>query len=357
MTGRGIDQILPHPCDPRIHEPYVRSATGYLELAEQAHGAIPKPVDFAYIWGDALTELQRRPADVRIVNLETAITRHDGYARKGINYRMSPQNVPCLAAAGIDCCVLANNHVLDWERPGLLDTLGCLHAAGIRTAGAGVTIAEAETPAVIDVPGGSRVLVFAFGSKTSGVPAAWAAAADHPGVSFLADLSERSVDRIRAQVLRERRSGDVVVASIHWGANWGYEVPEEQAAFAHGLIERAGVDVVHGHSSHHPKGIEIYGGRPILYGCGDFLNDYEGISGYEEFRDDLTLMYFLVMQPHDGRLVQLTMKPLQIRRFRLTDASPGDVAWLSGALNRASAGFGTRILQAEGSSLMVDLPT
>ena len=66
-----------------------------------------------------------------------------------------------------------------------------------------------------------------------------------------------------------------------------------QSQLAHSLLDEAGVDVIHGHSSHHVKGIEVYKGKAILYGCGDFLTDYEGIQGYEEFRDDLVLMYFL----------------------------------------------------------------
>ena len=122
MTGRGIDQVLPHPCDPRLHERNMESATGYVRLAEQANGPIPTPVDFPYIWGAALDEFRCARPDARIINLETSITHSDSYIPKGINYRMSPENAGCLAAAGVDCCVLGNNHVLDWGHAGLLDT-------------------------------------------------------------------------------------------------------------------------------------------------------------------------------------------------------------------------------------------
>ena len=84
MTGRGIDQVLPHPSDPLLHEGYASSALRYVELAERANGPIPRPVDFAYVWGDALTELERRRPDVRIVNLETAV-----YAKKKTPARKS----------------------------------------------------------------------------------------------------------------------------------------------------------------------------------------------------------------------------------------------------------------------------
>src|SRR5688500_8641778 len=122
MTGRGIDQVLPHLGNPTLFEEYMKSAMGYVELAEEANGPIPKPVAFAYIWGDALAELERAKPDVRIINLETAVTRSDDAQDKAVNYRMHPDNIPCLTAAHIDCCALANNHVLDWGYTGLAET-------------------------------------------------------------------------------------------------------------------------------------------------------------------------------------------------------------------------------------------
>ncbi len=101
--------------------------------------------------------------------------------------------------------------------------------------------------------------------------------------------------------------------------------------------------MVHGHSSHHPKGVELYKDKPIIFGCGDFLNDYEGISGYEEFRGDLTLMYFVTMDLVTGRLVSLIMTPMQIRRFRLNYAQSDDVHWLQQVMNRESRLRGARI--------------
>ena len=124
----------------------MRSATGYVELAERANGPIRKPVSFSYIWGDALPILQA--ADACVINLETSITRSDAaWPEKRIHYRMHPDNVACLQAASVDCCVLANNHVLDWGRGGLEETLVTLSDAGIRTAGAGLDLAADTTDA------------------------------------------------------------------------------------------------------------------------------------------------------------------------------------------------------------------
>lgn len=341
MTGRGIDQILPHPCNPTLHEPGVDDARTYVHLAEQAHGPIPRPVDFAYIWGDALTELQLTHTDLRIVNLETSITISEQYwPDKEIHYRMNPRNVGCLTVARIDCCVLANNHVLDWGYAGLAETLQTLDAAGLARTGAGRNLAEATAPAVLEVAGKGRVLVLGLGSGTSGIPSAWAAAEDRPGVYLLEDFSEQTARHVASQIRDIKQAGDVVNASIHWGPNWGYDIPEQQVRFAHRLIEE-GVDIVHGHSSHHVKTIEVYRERLILYGCGDFVNDYEGIGTYEWLRGDLAIMFLVSVEPGTGRLIELKLVPFQSRRFRLTWATPEDVKWLCQRLKELGSTVGT----------------
>ena len=342
MTGRGIDQVLPRPCDPRLHESHVASARDYVALAEGANGKIPQPVDLAYIWGDALAARERLRPDAWIVNLETSVTRSEAYLPKGINYRMSPENAASLAAAGIDCCVLANNHILDWGIPGLLETLETLPALGLKITGAGRNAAAAAAPAIIEREAG-RILVFAFGSPSSGVPLDWGATGERPGVNLLADLSEQSAARIVARIGAVRRPGDIVIASIHWGGNWGYAISLQKRRFAQWLIDTAAVDIIHGHSSHHPKGIEIHRGRPIFYGCGDFLNDYEGIRGYEVYRDDLVLLYALTFDVGTGALSALRMVPLRIKRFSLVRASPEETEWLTAVLARESAPLGVAI--------------
>lgn len=344
MTGRGIDQVLPHPSDPVIHEPYMKSARGYVDLAISANGPIPRPVSFAYIWGDALAELERIGPDLRIVNLETSITKSDDYWEgKGINYRMHPENIPCLTAAGIDYCSLANNHILDWGYTGLIETLETLGKANIECAGAGRDAKEAETPAVLNVAGKGRVIVFSYGATTSGIPSSWAASDDKPGVNLIEELSDQAVRSVKARVEEVKQRGDIVVVSIHWGGNWGYSIPPRQRQFAHRLIDEAGVDVIHGHSSHHVKGMEVYRDKLVIYGCGDFLNDYEGIGGYEEYRADLALMYFVSVDPATGKLAQLQMIPTRIRNFRVQRVPETDARWLQDVLNREGIRLGTRV--------------
>lgn len=353
MTGRGVDQILPHPGSPAIHEGWLTNANDYVRLAERANGVVVRPVDFAYIWGDALAVLDRVQPDRRIINLETSVTTSDDWEPKGINYRMHPANVPCLTAARIDCCTLANNHVLDWGKAGLEETLAVLAQQGIQITGAGDGLAAAQAPAVLPAGQKGRVLVFGLGTASSGIPPDWAATPQAPGVHLI-ELTDASAAQLARQISLVRRTGDIVVASIHWGGNWGYAVPSIHQRFAHQLIDMAGVDIVHGHSSHHPLGIEVYRHKPIFYGCGDFLNDYEGISGYEAYHQDLTLMYFPVMDPATGHLVSLRLVPMQIARFRLNRTTLAQTEWLLNTLNREGEKFGTRFAPSGDNELAVD---
>lgn len=352
MTGRGVDQILPFPAKPRLFEAGASSALDYVALGESAHGPIARAVPFDYVWGDLLGELERRRPDARIVNLETAITTSDSpWPAKGIHYRMDPANAQCLAAARIDCCVLANNHVMDWGYAGLRDTIATLRDTGIVAVGAGNDSDEAAAPAVLPLPAGGRVVVFAFAMESSGVSAQWAAAPRRAGVNLLPDLSARSIDAIATMVDRHKAADDIVVFSVHWGSNWGHAIGRDERWFAHALVEQAGVDVVHGHSSHHPKAIEVHRDRPILYGCGDLINDYEGIGGHDEFSPDIALAYFLDIDDDTRKLRTLELVPFRIRRFRL-ERAPGEVAaGLRRVLGRECAQFGVAIEpHADGSA-------
>ena len=354
MTGRGIDQALPHPVDPVLYEPYVRDAREYVDLAEKANGSIPRPATFDYIWGEALQELELASVDLRIINLETTITSEPTpWPDKGIHYRMHPLNIGCLTAARISACALANNHVLDWGYSGLSETLRSLDTAGIAHSGAGDNAKQAAAPAVLNVEGKQRVLLFSFGSTTSGIPREWGVTSSRAGVNLLDDLSDATAARVADQMRHHQQEGDLLIASIHWGSNWGHDIPSKQMAFAHRLIEE-GVGIVHAHSSHHVKALEVFKGRLILYGCGDFLTDYEGISGYEEFRGNLSVMYFVELDSQTGQLVSARLVPMKMRRFRLERASPADAESLSDLLNELGAPFGTDAQLNKDKSIMLE---
>ena len=355
MTGRGIDQLLPHPSDPALHERYMSSALDYVTLAERASGPIPRGVDPGHVWGDLAAALDARRPDLRFVNLETAVTRSARAEPKGVNYRMHPENIGVLTEARLDGVSLANNHVLDWAREGLAETLEALDAARIGHAGAGADRKAAEAPLVLRA--GERALtVVALALADSGVPRGWAAGALGPGVALIAPDPQAAVDRVRAALAAPGRAQGPVMVSIHWGGNWGYEVPRAHRAIARALIEAAGVDVVHGHSAHHPKAAELHAGRLILYGCGDLLNDYEGIAGHEDVRPELALGYVADLDAATGALLGLEMLPCRLRRFRLERAGAEARDWLRARLDRECARFGGGVAPTPEGTLRLRLP-
>jgi poly-gamma-glutamate synthesis protein (capsule biosynthesis protein) len=340
MTGRGVDQALAQHCEPTLYEPQVRDARDYLRLAAAVSGALDTPLAPAEPWGDALATFLAPEVAARIVNLETAVTTcAEPWPGKGIHYRMHPDNVGVLGAARIDACALANNHVLDWGRDGLLETLAVLQRAGIASAGAGADADAAWAPAAIALPPDRRLLLWSLATPDSGVPDDWAAGRARPGVALLRALDASAAQRLAAAVASRRRAGDLVVISIHWGGNWVPRVPAAHRYFAQRLVELGAADVVHGHSAHHPLPAEVHAGRAILYGCGDLIDDYEGIGPHGPWRSDSGCLWRLQLDA-GGRLRQLDALPLRRRRLRLERADPGTAAELRALLQPdAAAGW------------------
>lgn len=355
MTGRGIDQLFSASVDPQLHESYVKNAERYVQLGFREHGEIDLPVDHDYIWGDALSIWERVDPAFRIINLETSITTSDDFWQgKGIHYRMHPDNVQCLTAASIDGSVLGNNHVMDWGLEGLRETLHTLEKEEIAFAGAGRDAQQAAEPMVFSIHDNSNILVFSYGLPTSGIPQSWAAGEEQPGLNWLPDLSPASFQRVRGDLAKYAGEEDLLIVSLHWGGNWGYAIPDAHRRFAKRLIDEAGVDLIHGHSSHHPMGIEVYRERLILYGSGDLLNDYEGIGGHQEYRPELSLMYFPVLDNDSGALLELRMAPMEIKRFRLNRAGRSQAEWLADRLSREGEYLGTSVERREDGFLVLE---
>lgn len=344
MVGRGIDQVLAHPAPSDLYEAAVRDARDYVRLAERICGPIRAPVSGRYLWGDALQEIEHVAPDACVINLETAVTAAGHpWPGKGIHYRVHPANLGCLAAAGVPACALANNHTLDWGQQGLADTLRSLAKAGLRTAGAGKDLAQARAPAVLSLGVGQRLLVFSWAAPDCGVPPGWAASAQGAGIALLPDLAAAGLQQVAQAVEEQRREGDLVLLSIHWGANWVDAVPPLHRRFAHELIDRDIVDVVHGHSAHHPLPFELHRGKLILYGCGDLINDYEGIEPPSSHPQDVGCLYFVTLSQGSGRLVRLRIVPMQRRAFRLIRADPAARAAIRHALGLKENGFARQV--------------
>ncbi|GAA3667526.1 hypothetical protein GCM10023081_02780 [Arthrobacter ginkgonis] len=288
-------------------------------------------------WGDVLPVLAG--ADVRIGNLECVLSdRGIPWPGKTFHFRSDTRNVACLEAAGFDAVSLANNHVLDYDADALLDTLCTLDAHRVLHAGAGADLDAARRPALWECRG-TRLGLVALTDNEPG----WEATGRAPGVHHVpidpADARARALlEAVRD--LRERTG--VLIVSAHWGGNWGTAAPPAHRAFAHALID-AGADVVYGHSPHITRGIEIHRGRPILYGTGDFVDDY-AVDPLE--RNDESFIFLLRTggegpgnRQHQAGELQLVPTVIEDCSARL--AGPGDAARMVRRMQRLCADLGT----------------
>ncbi|RIH82806.1 CapA family protein [Calidithermus roseus] len=297
----------------------------------------------AYPWGDVLPDLHR--ADARIVNLECVIARHGTpWQRwpKVFHFRANPLAVDALKLAKIDCVAIANNHVLDYEEEAFLEMLELLEAAGIAYVGAGRNLEEARRPVILSLQG-LRLGVVAFTDNEPG----WKATAATPGTNYL-PVSLESVPVLQEGIARARAMGaELVIVSAHWGPNMRLRPTPAFREFARAVIE-AGADVFHGHSAHVFQGIEVYRGRPILYDCGEFVDDY---AVDPVLRNDWGLLLELEVEEKKVRRVELT--PLLIDDCQVNRAAGRDFEAITQRIGELSAQMGTT-LQREGARLWVE---
>ncbi len=301
------------------------------------------------VWGATLERLAR--LDGLVANLECCLSdRGQRWPDKSYYFRADPAfAVPALRAAGLSVAGLANNHTLDFGTTALADTRAHLGDAGVAAAGAGPDRSAAVEPAVVEA-GGLTVATVAFTDQWP----SYAAGEGQPGTAYAPlDPTVASTRRLVGGALDRARETDpdpdLVVASLHWGPNWETEPDTTQEAFARWLVDR-GADVVHGHSAHVLQGVEVYRGRPILYDCGDFVDDYVHKEGLHNKRSAL---FELVVR--DGTLDRLRLVPVEIEREAVHPAGAGAAAWLRETMRGRSSAFGTTVERAgDGLSIPLD---
>jgi poly-gamma-glutamate capsule biosynthesis protein CapA/YwtB (metallophosphatase superfamily) len=294
------------------------------------------------VWGDVLPYLTQ--ADLRIVNLECALTTHlQQWTRteKMFHFRADPEVVRVLQVAHIEACSLANNHILDYEEQGLLDTLRVLDACSIRHAGAGANAEEAAAPAMIEVEGSSPCRM-ALLSYTDNEPD-FAATAKHPGTNYLeVSLDEATAARIANDIAQARAQGaDLVVFSNHWGANFVERPSPEFRSFARRVIE-LGADIYHGHSAHICQGIEIHQGKPILYDTGNFIDDY---AVHPLLRNDRSCLFKLMFE--QGKLCRIELLPVSLSVAQVALARGKELDAICTRMEMLCAEFGTRLTRKD----------
>jgi poly-gamma-glutamate synthesis protein (capsule biosynthesis protein) len=321
--------------------------TGDVMLGRKVAEALDRYMRPEEPWGDVMPLLDA--ADLRIINLECAVTDNERpWTRtpKVFHFRAQPSAIETLRTARIDACSLANNHTLDFEEQGLLDTLEHLDAAGIRHAGAGRNREEAADPAILAIPTDRtrRVALLAF---TDNEPP-FAAGTDRPGTNYLPVSSKRDVlRRVEGTVSTVRELGaDTVIFSNHWGPNMVQRPRELFRRFARAVIDR-GVDVYYGHSAHVFQGVEIYHGKPILYDTGDFIDDY---AVDPELRNDWSFLFRVSVE--EGTFERLDLTPVKLSYARVDLATGGERETILNRMERLSAEMGTVFARREGALVL-----
>lgn len=299
------------------------------------------------VWGDVLPQLAQ--ADLRIINLECALTRHlQPWTRseKMFHFRADPAAVHVLQGARIDACALANNHIMDFEEQGLRDTLSVLDKAGIRHAGAGANAVKAAAPALLDArlsgKTGAAPCRVALLSYTDN-QADFAATAGHPGSNYLeVSLDEATLARVSGGIEEARSQGaDLVVYSSHWGANFVERPSAQFRSFARRVIE-LGADIFHGHSAHICQGIELHQGKPILYDTGNFIDDY---AVHPLLRNDRSCLFKLMFE--NGRLCRIELLPVSLSVAQVALARGKEFDAICTHMQTLCAEFGTALTRLD----------
>ena len=223
---------------------------------------IPNLATFGYEYAfDGLGRLFERD-DLTVVNLECAPSDLGARVPKQFNFRCPPESLPVARANGVEVANLANNHVLDYGVEAMLDGRVNVEAAGMAAVGVGADVAQATTPALLDVEGW-RIAVLGMGGV---VPADWWLASDErPGMA-----SGDDIDQMAAAVAAAADQADLVVVSIHWGRELVTEPDAGDRARAEAMIE-AGADMIFGHHSHRLGQLEWIDGTPVFWTLGNFV--------------------------------------------------------------------------------------
>jgi poly-gamma-glutamate synthesis protein (capsule biosynthesis protein) len=291
-------------------------------------------------WGDTLRLLDS--ADLRVINLECALTDHkQQWSRtpKVFHFRADPSAIEVLRAARVDGCSLANNHTLDFEEQGLLDTLEHLEAAGIPYAGAGCNREEAAQPALLRVHPDHVVALLAF---TDNEPP-FAAGPDRPGTNYLPLSLEPTILRRVEEAIAAAREAEAktVIFSNHWGPNMVQRPNDLFRRFAHAVID-LGADIYYGHSAHIFQGVEIYRGKPILYDTGDFIDDY---AVDPNLRNDWSFLFKISLE--EGEFRRLELFPVSLYYARVESAAGAERRAIMDRMESLSREMGTAFARHE----------
>jgi poly-gamma-glutamate synthesis protein (capsule biosynthesis protein) len=235
--------------------------------------------------------------DLSMVNLENPVTTRGSKQRKPFTFRMQPRFTSVLKSGGIDVVNIANNHVYDFGKVGLFDTIESLDTARLAHVGVGKTHDEAHRPFITTIKGWRIGVLGYYGGREA--PAARGMV---PGVAA------RQLDLIARDIRLLKQNTDYIVVNFHWGTEKARKPDAADRRFAHRVIE-AGADAIIGHHPHVLQGIEMYKQKPIVYSLGNLV--FGGNS-----RDTYDTGIFEIRLSEDEP--KYTFIPVRVRNWKAT---------------------------------------
>lgn len=277
------------------------------------------------VFGDI--ELLWRDADIVFGNLEAPLsTRGEVLRGRAWPLRSTPEVAAVLADAGFTVVSTAHNHAWDFGEPALRDTWAHLSAAGVAHAGSGVDGAAARSPAILPTPDGTVAVLAracaalpesgAEGARPGVARTAVRASAaletemqrEHPGFPPVVEtvVEPTALEQVSTDIAAACAAGHLVVLSVHWGLPFSEAVLDYQVELAHAAIDAGALAVV-GHHSHVVQRVEVYRGRPVLYGLGQLVFDLDYPGGFAEDQ----VLARLRISP-GGQFVGLDLLPVRV---------------------------------------------
>ncbi len=268
---------------------------GDIMLGRGVAGQIEKYGDYRYPFLKIAGEIGK--ADLAFGNLEGPISVRGVNNKIKYSFRFNPLVIEGLRFAGFDVLSLANNHIFDWGREAIEDTVSILEANEISPVGAGKNYLEANNPVIKEI-NGTRIAFFAY-SDIEPNARALEATKDKAGRSSF------DIERIKEEIYAMKRLeiADVIIVSFHWGEEYQRRSNKFQQEIGRSLVE-AGADLIVGHHPHVVQEIERYKNGWIAYSLGNFVFD-------QNFSEDTMKGLMLKAEIKDKKISEI--EPIEIK--------------------------------------------
>ena len=238
-----------------------------------------------------------KTADILFGNLEGPISDKGKNVGSIYSFRAIPEVLKGLKFAGFDILSVANNHIFDYGREAMEDTLIRLKEAQIEYIGAGFSGKEALSPKIIEKKG-TKIVFLAFtnlGEKS------WEAKENSSGIAWL------NKENLKHSIKKAKEEAELIIVSMHYGQEYQLQPTKEQKDFSHLAID-LGADLVIGHHPHVVQPIEQYKRGYIAYSLGNFVFD-------QNFSKETMEGLLLEVLIKSGKIEKITPRDIKINNF------------------------------------------